>query len=224
MIDTRCITVELPEGVRIPDPTLADYYRRDMYEEYARKVENLPAPLNRIVPALRVKHLKPLAKKASGLTEAEFDAIGDRRMFDLIMELAFNMLAGDGQYTPDTPEYRFFMGLGAVCDSVIDAQPFYDLRRRKLKGYSVREIIEPMLCNRYVPDNEAVFDYAQKPEARYPEAAFTSRAGDIVMAALCLAAVPLSRALPAAAAVGLPVLTLLKKKKLAQDPPRPERY
>ena len=224
VIGVRCETVALPEDVSLPDASLPDYYRRLMYEEYARKAANLPAPLNKIVAELRVKHLRALTKKASGLTEAEYAAIGEKRMFDLIMDLAFNMLAGDGAYTPDTPEYKFLMGLGAVCDSVIDAQPFYDLRRKTLKGYSIREIIEPMLCNRYVPDNDAVFDYTAQPEPRCPEAAFTSHAGDIVMAALCLAAVPLSCALPAAVSVGLPVLTLLKKRAVKQDPPRPERY
>ena len=224
VIDTRCVTVDLPEGVSLPDASLPDYYRRLMYEEYEGKVNRLPSPLNRIVAELRVKHLRALTGKASGMTAAEYDAIGEKRLFDLIMDLAFNMLAGDGAYTPDTPEYKFLMGLGAVCDSVIDAQPFYDVRRRKLKGYSVREIIEPMLCNKYVPDNDAVFDYTKAPVSRFPEAAFTSHAGDLVMAALCLAAIPLSQALPAAVCVGLPVLTVLKKRKLANDPPRPERY
>ena len=224
VIDTRCVEVALPEGVAVPDGSLPDFYRRRMYEDYARKVGNLPAPLNRIVPELRVKHLKPLVKKASGLTEAEFGAIGEKKIFDLIMDLAFNMMAGDGIYTPDTPEYKFFMGTAAVCDSVIDAQPFIDLRGKTLKGYSVREVIEPMLCNKDVPDNAAVFDYTKEPEAVYETPAFTSRAGDIVMASLCLLAVPVSHVLPAAVCVGLPVLTLLKKRKLVKDPPCPERY
>lgn len=224
VIDVRCETVALPEGVCVPDDTLPAYYRRKMVEEYEQKVSRMPSPLNKVVPALRVKHLLPLTKKASGLTTAEADAIREKRIFDLVMDLAFNMLAGDGAYTPDTPEYRFFMGLAAVCDSVIDAQPFYDLRRKTLKGYSIRQIIEPLLCNRFVPDNDAVFDYTKVPEPRYPEATFTSRAGDVVMAALCLAVIPLSHALPAAAIVGLPALTLLKKRKLTADPPQPEQY
>ncbi len=223
-LDTRCVEVALPEGFAIPDGSLPAYYRRRMYEEYAEKVNRMPAPLNKIVPALRVKHLKPLTKKASGLTEAEFAAIGEKRLFDLIMDLAFNMMAGDGVYTPDTPEYRFFMGLAAVCDSIVDAQPFIDLRGRTLKGYSVSQIIEPMLCSKYVPDNDAAFDYAKEPEAVYETPAFTSRAGDIVMAVLCLAAIPLSHALPAVVTAGLPALTLLKKRKLAKHPPQPERY
>ena len=224
LISCRCVEVALPAGVQAPDGSLAAFYRRTMYEEYERKVDALPAPLNKLVAGLRVKHLQALTQKASGLTDAEYEAVGDRRLFDLIMDLAFNMMAGDGAYTPQTPEYRFLMGLAAVCDSVIDAQPFYDVRRKKLKGYSVREIIEPMLCNRFIPDNDAVFDYTQEPAAAWEAPDFTSRAGDIMMAALCLSAIPLSRALPAAAVVGLPVLTLLKKRKLANDPPRPERY
>ena len=224
VVRTHTVPVALPEGVSLPDDSLPDYYRRLMYEEYERKVQNLPNPLNRIVPELRVKHLRALTKKASGLSAAEFEAISEKRLFDLVMDLAFNMLAGDGQYTPDTPEYRFLMGLAAVCDSVVDAQPFFDLRGKKLKGYSVREIIEPMLCNRFVPDNDATFDYTKAPDPVYPDVVFTSHAGDYVMAALCLLSVPLSHLLPAAVSLGLPALTLLHKRKLAQNPPRPERY
>ena len=116
------------------------------------------------------------------------------------------------------------MGLAAVCDSLIDAQPFYDLRGKTLKGYSVLEIIEPMLCNRYVPDNDAAFDYTKVPAPAWPEAAFTSRAGDCVMAALCLLAIPLSHLLPTAVTLALPAVTLLHKRKIAKHPPQPERY
>ena len=224
VVRTHTVPVALPEGVFLPDESLPDHYRRLMYEEYERKVQNLPAPLNKIVPELRVKHLRALTKGASGLSAAEYAAIGETRIFDLIMDLAFNMMAGDGRYTPDTPEYRFCMGLAAVCDSVVDAQPFYDLRGKTLKGYSVREIMEPMLCNKYVPDNDAVFDYTQAPAPNYPETAFTSRAGDVVMAALCLLAIPLSRLLPVAVPLALPAVTLLHKRKIAKHPPQPERY
>ena len=44
------------------------------------------------------------------------------------------------------------------------------------------------------------------------------------MAALCLAAIPLSHALPAAVTVGLPALTLAHRLKRKKNPPRPERY
>ena len=224
VLRSHTVPVALPEGVAVPDASLTDYYRRVMYEEYARKAQNLPFPLKKLVPELRVKHLRAIVKNASGLSEAAFAAINEKKVFDLIMDLAFNMMAGDGQYTPDTPEYRFLMGLAAVCDSLIDAQPFYDLRGKTLKGYSVREIMEPMLCNRDVPDNDAAFDYTKVPAPAWPEAAFTSRAGDWVMAALCLLAIPLSHLLPTAVTLALPAATLLHKRKLAKHPPRPDRY
>ena len=224
VIDTRCVDVAIPENAAVADASMAAYYRRQMYEEYEAKVARLPKPLNGIVAGLRVKHLYPLVKKASGLTPAAYEEIKETRLFDLIMDLVFHMLAGDGVYTPDTPEYRFLMGLAAVCDSVIDAQPFYDVRRKTLKGYSARQIIEPMLCNKYVPDNDAAFDYTAEPAPVYPNGEFTSRAGDIVMALLCAAAIPLSHALPAAVTLGLPALTLLHRRKLQKDPPQPERY
>ena len=226
VIDCRCVEVAVPEGTALPeeDRDLTAYYRRAMYEEYAAKMKKLPFPANRIITGMRAGHLLPLVKRAAGLTPEECGAFREEKIFDLIMNLVFNMLGGDGPYTPDTPEYKFFMGLAAVGDSVVGAQPFYDLYRKKLKGYTLTQIIEPLLCNRFTPDNDARFDYTQDPEPLYPDAAFTSRAGEIVMALVCLAAIPLAKTLPAAVSVGLPAATLLHRIKSRKNPPQPERY
>ena len=169
---------------------------------------------------LELGHLYPLVRRASGLTKAEFEPVRHRRLFDLMMDLTLNMQAGDGRYTPDTPEYRFMMGLAAVADSVIAAQPFIPIEK-KLQGYTVSQIIEPLLYNNGVPDNDADFVFDRLPEDRFTPPHLSSRAGDAIMIVLSIAAALLSPLSPLAAAAAIPVMTLRKKRR---PPLRPERY
>ena len=167
--------------------------------------------------------ITPLCKKASGLTKAEYETIKNRRLFDLVMELTVNMQAGDGQYTPDTPIYKFMMGLAATLDSLIAAQPFYPLEK-KLEGYTISQIVEPMLCKNGVPDAEADFRFDRLPPPRYEAPVFRSRAGDVLILALTAAAAAVSPLSPALTALAVPALALRKKKQISRKPCRPERY
>ncbi len=178
--------------------------------------------LGSVVKGIRVRHLYPLCRCAH-LTAKEYESVKDLRVFDLIMQCVVNMQCGDGQYTPDTPVYRFMMGFAAAADSVIDTQPFFDVKK-KLKGYSIREIVEPMLFNNGVPDNEAQFDFTVLPAERVPTARFTSHAGEILMAALSALALAVSPLSPAVTAAAIPALTILKKRKNRKHPVSPERY
>lgn len=204
------------------EDTLKAYFERRFIDEYSEKVDALPMGLGKVVKGLKVKHLYPLCRCAD-LTAAEYGSIKETRMFDIIMQLVVNMQCGDGQYTPDTPIYKFMMGFAAAADSMIDAQPFTDLRK-KLMGYTVGEIVEPMLFNNYVPDNNAEFAFGELPEAKIPTPRLRSHAGDVLMAALCALAVVLSPLSRAAACTVLPALAVAKKRKLKRRPAVPERY
>ena len=140
------------------------------------------------------------------------------------IDLVLNMLGGDGRYTPDTPVYKFMMGFSAVLDSIVETQPFYDVRKKLLKGYTVSEIIEPMLFNNFVPDRNAHFNFRTEPERRYPASAFSSQSGKILMSLLCVLMIPLSKLAPLAAVTALPAATLIKKRGRKKKPVMPERY
>ena len=224
IIDVRSVAVDKPEGFDIGGRTLREYFRDAFYHEYTVKVAALPSPVNTIVANAKVKHLYPLCRSASGLTKSEYNEIKDMRIFDIIINFALNMLGGDGEYTPDTPVYKFLMGLSAVIDSIVETQPFYDVRKKLLKGYTVSEIIEPMLFNNLVPDRNAHFNFRTEPERRYPAAAFSSQSGEILMGLLCVLMIPLSRLAPIAAVIALPAATLIKKHGRKKNPVTPERY
>ena len=210
------------EKMPVDEDTLREHYVKQFVGDQRRKIAALPHGLGDVVLNARVKHLYPLCKKASGLTQEEYGRIRDRKLFDIIMDATVNMQTGDGKYTPDTPEYKFMMGLCAVLDSMIASQPFIPLEK-KLQGYTITQIVEPMLYKKGVPDGDADFFFDRIPEEDGAPA-FTSHAGSALMAILSAAAVLLSPFSPIAASLALPVMTLRKKKKLRKNPPRPERY
>ncbi len=224
MIDVRSVEVGEIEGFDLGGMTLKEYWRTAFYNEYAQKAASLSSPLNKIATTATVKKLYPLCRFASKMTKAEYNQIKDERVFDILINVVFNMLGGDGQYTPDTPEYKFMMGLCAVIDSLLETIPFIDIRKKTLKGYTVTEIIEPMLFNNFVPDGNARFNFREEPKGRYPEMKFKSHAGDVLMTILCVLMIPLSVLAPIAAVVALPIATLKKKNGRKNNPPKPERY
>ena len=213
--------VDRPADFPISAPDLKTHLRETFIEEYRRKVDALPHGLGKVTMGLKIKHLAPLCPGC--LRREELAQIGETKMFDLVMELAVNMQCGDGRFTPDTPEYRFMTALSAAADSVVNTQPFIDINK-KLLGYSISEIVEPLLFNNYVPDNNADFVFDRLPAPNFKTPAPRSALGDVLMAVLsafALLAVPLA---PLAAASALPAMTLIKKRRLKKNPPKPERY
>lgn len=216
------VETENTPALGVEEPSIKAHFIKEFLAEQKKKAEALPHGLGKIALAAEVRHFYPLCRKTAGLTNAEYGRIRNKKIFDLIMDAAINMQTGDGGYTPDTPEYKFLMGLCAVLDSVIETQPFYPVEK-KLQGYTISQIVEPMLYKNGVPDNNAEFDFDRLPNEA-PAAAFHSNAGDVLMLLLSAAAALLSPLSPAVTALALPALTLLKKKKREKNPCRPERY
>ncbi len=223
-VKIESIEVKTVDGFDLGDQTFKEYIRKNFEADYRNKFRNLPAPLNKLIENMQVCHVYPLVKKASGLTKEEYEQIKHRYIFDIIMDLVHNMLGGDGGYTPDTPIYKLMMGTAAVLDSLIDTQPFKNIKKDLLKGYSVREFMEPMLFNNFIPDSNADFNFTEEPQPRFNTPVYTSHAGEGLMAVLCLLALLLSKPVGIAAAVALPAMTYSKKMKNAKNPIRPERY
>ena len=162
---------------------------------------------------LTVKDIYFLVKGKARLTAEEYRGIKDLKIFDLIIEAAFNMLIGDGAYTPDTPEYRILMTICAKLDSIIDIQPFVNVKDNYLGGYSVSEIVEPLLFNNSAPDRTGTLDLTAIPPSRMDTPVYTSHAGNILMGLICVLAFVLSPLAPIAVAVALRVISVIKKHK-----------
>ena len=215
-------TVDVKKAdIDINEETLREYYYKEFYADYLRKYTNIKPPFNKIVAEGKVgEYLFPFKRKAK-LTDEEWASLKNKKLFDFVTSAIFNMVTGDGKFTPETPEYRLFMSFAAVADSIIDAQPFYDIRKKSLGGYTVRETVESLLFKNGLPDNKATVDFTVKPQKIIKTPDVKSHAGEILMAAVCVAAIPLSLLVPPAVAVGLPIKTVLKKLQLKKTPTEP---
>ncbi len=223
-VKIESVELKKVDGFDLGNQTFKEYIRKGFEADYRKKMSNLKAPLNTIILSLQVKHLYPLCRNLCKLSQEEYEQIKDKFAFDIIMDLVHNMLGGDGSYTPDTPIYKFMMAMCAVLDSIIDTQPFKNIKKDLLKGYSATQFIEPMLFNNYIPDNNASFDFTVEPTARYAPPAYTSHAGEYFMAALCLLAIPFTKIAPVATVAALPILTIRNKIKSKKQNITPERY
>lgn len=212
------VDVNIPENADIKENTLREYYYKLFYKDYFRQYTSIKPPFNKIVAEGKVGEYFFLFKRKAKLTDAEYNALKDKKLFDFITDVIFNMVTGDGQFTPETPEYRLLMAFAAVADSIIDAQPFVDIRNKSLKGYTISQILEDMLFNNEISDNKAEFDFTVKPQKRIKTPVYTSCAGDIAMIIVCALAVPLSLLAPPVIAFGLPVKTIMKKIDLKKNP------
>ena len=220
-IKYNCTYINTPQGFELEEDSLFEHYHKGMYNQYYRSVTGSNDALKKFLDKAKVKDVYFLVKNKAKLSESEYQNIKETKIFDLIIEIAFNMLIGDGKYTPDTPEYKFMMSLSAKLDSIIDTQPFIDVRKNYLGGYSVSQVIEPMLYNKSVSDREAEFDFTKMPKNSGTAPVYTSHAGEAVMGFVYVAAILFSVMYPAAAAVGIPLLTVRKKLKEKKNPAEP---
>ncbi len=213
----NCRYVEATKDTPVAEPTLFDHYHDAFYNDYYRRITCSNAVVKKIIDRLTVKDIYFLVRGKARLSAEEYARIRDLKIFDLIIETVFNMLTGDGKYTPETPEYKIVMSLCAIADSVINTQPFIDVRNKYLGGYSVSEIFEPMLFNNYAQDREGTIDLTKIPGKRTETPVYTFHAGDFLMGVVYVLSLALSFLAPAAAAIAIPVMTV--KKKLRSKKP-----
>lgn len=209
----NCKYINAVENTIIEEDSLFDHYHKVFYNNYYRTVTGSNATVKKLMDRLTVKDIYFLVKGKARLSKEEYNSVKDLKLFDLIIESAFNMLIGDGAYTPETPEYKILMSICAILDSIIDTQPFVKVKKKYLGGYSVSDIIEPMLFNNYAPDRMGTLNLTEIPQERTDTPVFTSNAGYILMAVIYILSIVLSPLLPLAIAIGLPVLTVKKKRK-----------
>lgn len=210
----NCKYIEAIEGMKIEEDSLFEHYHKAFYNDYYRMVTGSNATLKKLMDRLTVKDIYFLVKGKARLTAEEYESIKDMKLFDLIIETAFNMLIGDGAYTPDSPEYKVIMSVSAMLDSIINTQPFIDVKSKFLGGYSVSDIIEPMLFNNSASDREGCLNLNEIPPLRTETPIYKSHAGAILMGIIYILLLLLSPLAPIAIAIGLPVLTIKKRKKL----------
>lgn len=213
IIKYDCRYIDIPDGCDIAEENLFEHYHMDFYNEYYHKITGGNELIKKFFDKATVRDIYFLVKSKAKLDDAQFNSVKDIKLFDLIIDVAFNMLIGDGKYMPDTPEYKVLMSLCSILDSIIDTQPFVDVRNKFLGGYSISQIIEPMLFKNSVKDREGEFDFTKEPEKLIDTPVYKSYAGDILMAVIYVIGIAVSSSAPLVALFGIPYLTYKKKMK-----------
>lgn len=120
---------------------------KDLILKHPKIVMSLGRKLN----GLTYSKVAKFSKKYHDLKESDYNDKKDRKFVDLIMELVANLYRGNAPYSPDTVEYKITMGSfrkieKLLCTLRIDARGF-------LRGYSLSEVIEPLLYNASLDDD-----------------------------------------------------------------------
>ncbi len=209
----NCRYIEADESIKIEEDSLFEHYHKVFYNDYYRTVTGSNTTVKKLMDKMTVKDIYFLIRGKARLTSEEYKRVKNLKVFDLIIETAFNMLIGDGSYTPDTAEYKVLMSVAAMLDSIVDTQPFIDVKGKLLGGYSVSDIIEPMLYNNSVPDREGKLKLNEIPLQNPKTPVYKSHAGFVLMFLIFVIVLVLSPFAPIFILIGLPLLTLKKRKK-----------
>lgn len=175
-VDIRTIDIDLPElelGM-----SFNEYARKGFFGI----IESIPYNMEHDVEALVkteggitfpedliLKHPKAvmfLGKKLNGLTyekvikfskkyhdmkESDYASVKDKKFVDLIMEIASLLYRGNPHYSPDTVEYKMLMGSIRKIEKFLSI--FKVNVKDSLEGYTLSEILEPLLYNNGIDDD-----------------------------------------------------------------------
>ncbi len=103
-------------------------------------------PIFKFINSLKIGTVAKWTKKETGLKPADYKDIKDKKVVDLIIELAINLFSGENKYTPDTPTYKITLGFLSILDSVLRILHI-DLKKITKVVSSLVELVEPLLCN-----------------------------------------------------------------------------
>ena len=120
---------------------------KDLILKHPKTVMFLGKKLN----GLTYSKVAKFSKKYHNLKESDLTDKKDRKFVDLIMELVANLYRGNAPYSPDTVEYKITMGSFRKIEKILSA--FRIDARKFLGGYTLDEVIEPLLYNSGLDDD-----------------------------------------------------------------------
>lgn len=125
---------------------------KNLIEKHPKAVMYIGKKLN----ALTYGSIAKFSKKYHNLTEKELASVKDKKFIDLIFSLVANLYRGNAAYAPDSAEYKIMMGTMKKLERLASILPI-DLKKI-LSGYTLTEIVEPLLYNSGIDDDNATLD------------------------------------------------------------------
>ena len=107
--------------------------------------------LGRKLNGLTYSKVARFSKKYHNLRESDYADKKDKKFVDLIMELVANLYRGNAPYSPDTVEYKITLGSFRKIEKLLSS--FRIDVSKFLGGYTLQEVIEPLLYNSGLDDD-----------------------------------------------------------------------
>lgn len=118
-------------------------------------------PVFKFLNSLKIGTVAKWTKKETGLKPADYADIKDRKVVDLISELALNLFGGESKFPPETPTYKITIGFLNILDSILRILHI-DLKKIIKVVPDAASLVEPLLYNSRIDSYNAqlnIYDY-----------------------------------------------------------------
>ncbi len=103
-------------------------------------------PVFKFINSLKVGTVAKWTQKETGLKKADYADVKDKKVIDIITEIALNLFGGVSKYPPETPIYKITIGFLNIIDSVLKTIRI-DLKKILKVVPDAASLVEPLLYN-----------------------------------------------------------------------------
>lgn len=103
-------------------------------------------PIFKFLNSLKIGTIARWTKKETGLKPSQYAEIKDRKVVDLITELALNLFGGESKYPPESGIYKITIGFLNIIDSILQILHI-DLKKIIKVVPNTVSLVEPLLYN-----------------------------------------------------------------------------
>lgn len=216
----RTVSAELPDVPGVDRETLKEHYKKTFREKYQRGVNRSGETVKKVMDTAKVKDVYPLVREKAKLTEAEYAAVKDKKLLDVITDTAFSAQNGKSA-DAHAPESRILKPLCEKLDSLPAMPQFADIRDRYLDGGSLSQMMDPVMCGGFTAGGLAGMSLMYPPAAGAFPFFCSNYASDSILALICGIALFLSFIPPVAAAAGVTAMGMGKNAASTVKRPAP---
>ncbi len=125
-------------------------------KDFIYKHPKLVSFIGKKINNLTYGKMAKFSRKYHNMKPAEYEHLKNEKVVPFIFSLVDGLFSGKRNYTPETVEYKITMAVLTKAEKIVNMLHI-DLSK-PLKGYSIKEIVEPLLYNNSLDvDNVDVF-------------------------------------------------------------------
>lgn len=126
-------------------------------------------PIFKFLNSLTIGTVARWTKKETNLKPSEYADIKDRKVVDLITELALNLFGGESKYPPESAIYKITIGFLNIIDSILGIIHI-DLKKIVKVVPDTASLVEPLLYNGKIDSYNAelkIYDFIKNKKSGY---------------------------------------------------------